>query len=846
MEEMLDNKTKHKIIYTYDDVYTKTLAYFNGDKLAAEVWISKYALKDNFGNIYECSPVEMHKRIASEFSRVENKYPNALSEDEIFTLLENFKYVIPQGSPMSGIGNNFQVVSLSNCFVVGMHEFNDSYGAILHIDQEQVQLMKRRGGVGHDLSHIRPRGFHVNNSAISATGILPFMDRYSNSTREVAQDGRRGALMLTLSVKHPEIKSFIKSKDQNDKINGANISVKIDDAFMQSVVDGTNYKQYYPIDSTDESNAIEVNAREIWKLLIHQSWKSAEPGVLFWDTIINESVADCYSSYGFTTTATNPCGEIPLCPYDSCRLLAINLLGYVINPFNKKSFFDFDNFQRDVKKAQRLMDDLVDLELEKIDAIISKIIADPEQEAVKRIELELWEKIKEKCTLGRRTGLGITALGDALAALGFRYGSLEGNEMALKVQKTLAISAYECSVDLAAERGSFPIYNSELEINNPFVQRLKVESPELYERMVREGRRNISILTIAPTGTTSLMAQTSSGIEPVFSLFYIRRKKIENNQSEIPDFTDENGDQYKEYTIIHEGFKTYLSSLGLTKNDIEALTKSELEDKISSSPYYKATSESIDWLSKVELQGNLQKWVDHAISVTINLPSDTTEELVEQIFMKAWKVGCKGITIYRDGCRSGVLVTAKEQASLGNVLPKRPLELPASVLQFMNNEEKWVAVVGLFENKPYEIFTGRAVDSFSILSKVKSGIIIKNKDLVGLNRYDFQYIDKDGYKITIEGLSRTFSQEYWNYAKLISGILRHGMPLQYVVDMIEGLNLDDKYLNTWKNGVIRALSKFIPNTTVPKNNVCASCNTASLIYEEGCLKCKNCGYSKCG
>lgn len=846
MDELVENVIEQKMSYTYDDVFTNTLKYFGGDKLAAEVWISKYALKDNYGNIYERSPSEMHRRLSKEFARIESMYANPMDENEIFGLLNEFKYIIPQGSPMSGIGNNYQVVSLSNCFVIGLEGYCDSYGAILHTDQEQVQLMKRRGGVGHDLSHIRPKGFHVNNSAISATGILPFMDRFSNSTREVAQDGRRGALMLTLSVKHPEIKSFIKSKDQNDKINGANISVKIDDAFMYAVENNTTYTQTYPIDGRDGAQNIEINAKEIWDLLIHQSWKSAEPGILFWDTILKESVADCYSEFGFTTTATNPCGEIPLCPYDSCRLLAMNLYGYVQSPFADNAYFDFDRFKIDVKKAQRLMDDLVELELEKIERIIDKINIDPELESVKRIELELWEKIKNKCQQGRRTGLGITALGDTLAALGVCYGTKEANEIAIHIQKTLALTAYECSVDLAEERGAFPIFNAQLEEQNPFIARIKESNFELYDRMRKHGRRNISILTIAPTGTTSIMAQTSSGIEPVFSLFYIRRKKIESTAREQADFIDENGDHYKEYAVIHEGFKHYLLSQGLSNEQIQSLSKVELEERIIQSPYYNATSEKIDWLSKVELQGAMQKWVDHAISVTINLPGDVTEELVESIFMKAWKVGCKGITIYRDGCRSGILVNAKSPTQIENKPPKRPTELPADVLQFMNNEEKWIAVVGLFENKPYEIFTGRAIDSFSILSKVKSGIIIKNKDASGQNRYDFQYVDNDGYKITIEGLSRTFSEEYWNYAKLISGILRHGMPLQYVVDMVEGLNLEDKYLNTWKNGVIRALTKFIPNKTAPKNNTCSYCNTASLIYEEGCLKCKNCGYSKCG
>jgi ribonucleoside-diphosphate reductase alpha chain len=832
---------------TYKEALAATIEYFDGDALAAEVWVKKYALKDSSGTIYERTPDDMHRRIASEFARMEARYPNPVSEEEIYQALAHFRYLIPQGSPMAGIGNTFQVASLSNCFVIGHDQHADSYGLILRMDEELVQLMKRRGGVGVDLSNIRPKGSPVQNTALTASGIVPFMERYSNSTREVAQDGRRGALMLTLNIRHPEADAFIDAKLDTSKVTGANISVKIDDAFMEAARSGTDYTTRYPVSGPEIKVTKTVKAREIWDKLIHNAWKSAEPGILFWDTIQRESVPDCYADLGFETVSTNPCGEIPLCPYDSCRLLAVNLAGFVTENRDGKETFDEPRFVQTVRLAQRLMDDLVDLELEKVEQILAKIEKDPEDEVLKRNERELWLKIREKCVNGRRTGLGITGLGDLLAGLGLRYGSREANEKAESIQKLLAVTAYRSSVEMAEERGAFPMFDAAREAKNPFINRLAEADPELGEKLRTTGRRNVSLLTIAPTGTTSLMSQTTSGIEPVFSLFYYRRRKIDASNGEKADFIDDNGDAYKEYPVLHHGFRHWLNTQGFADADIDKMKTEQMQLWADRSPYAGSVSAEIDYLSKVDLQARLQKWVDHSISVTINVPAETPESTVSELFMSAWEKGCKGITIYRDGSRAGILVTkpAAEPAK-APATPKRPKELEAAVLQFMNEEEPWVAVVGLMDGRPYEIFTGRAEDSFRVLSYVSKGKVIKTKDDHGKNRYDFQYMDRDGYKITIEGLSRTFSKEYWNYARLISGVMRHGMPLTDVIEMIGDLHLADRSLNTWKNGVIRGLSKFIPDGTQPAHNECPNCHENTVTYQEGCLVCTSCGHSKCG
>lgn len=838
-------------VYTYEEALADATNYFKGDTLAATVWLNKYALKDSLGNIYESNPDQMHRRIAREIARIEKKYPNPLSEEEIYETLKDFKYIVPQGGPMSGIGNDFQIASLSNCFVIGNEGPSDSYGGIMKIDEEQVQLMKRRGGVGHDLSHIRPKGSPVMNSALTSTGIVPFMERYSNSTREVAQDGRRGALMLTVSIKHPDAEHFIDAKIDGTKVTGANISVKIDDEFMKAVEEGKPYQQQFPIDSENPKYKRTIDAKKLWDKIIHNAWKSGEPGVLFWDTIIKESVPDCYADLGFKSISTNPCGEIPLCPYDSCRLLAINLYSYVENPFTKNATFNFSKFKEHVKMAQRMMDDIVDLELEKIDKIIDKIKKDPESESIKRTELELWQKIKEKAELGRRTGLGITAEGDMLAALGYRYGTKEATEFSVLVHRTLALTAYRSSVEMAKERGPFPIYDATREVNNPMIQRIKEHDEQLYAEMKQFGRRNIALLTIAPTGTTSIMTQTTSGIEPVFMIAYKRRRKVNPNDKNVKvSFVDEVGDSWEEFNVFHHKFITWLEVNGYNVDEVAALPQEELDKIIAKSPYYKATAKDVDWLEKVRLQGAVQKWVDHAISVTVNVPEDVSEQLISDIYMTAWKVGCKGMTVYREGSRSGVLVSDKKSQKkitfTETRAPKRPQKLEADVIQFNNKGEKWIAVVGLYEGRPYEIFTGPAKESFSILSHINKGWVIKNKGVDGKSRYDFQYEDSCGYRTTIEGLSRTFNKEYWNYAKLISGVLRHGMPLPYVVDLVNNLNLDDATLNTWKNGVVRALKRYIPNDVVPSKNTCEKCGEPSLVYQEGCLTCKNCGNSKCG
>lgn len=830
----------------------ESVKYFKGDELAASVWINKYAMKDSYGNLYEKSPDDMHRRLAREFARIEAKYPDPMPEEEIYGLLKDFKYVIPQGGPMAGIGNNYQIASLSNCFVIGNDTLADSYGGIMKIDEEQVQLMKRRGGVGHDLSHIRPAGSPVLNSALTSTGVVPFMERYSNSTREVAQDGRRGALMLSISIKHPDSESFIDAKMEQGKVTGANVSVKIDDEFMKAALSGELYKQQYPIDSENPKVVKTINAQNLWKKIIHNAWKSAEPGVLFWDTILRESVADCYADLGYRTVSTNPCGEIPLCPYDSCRLIAINLYSYVKNPFTSEAEFDAELFKEHAVKAMRLMDDLIDLEMEKIEAILGKIQSDPESLDVKRTELELWEKIRKKTLGGRRTGLGITAEGDMLAALGLRYGSDKAIEFAVNVQKMLAVEAYRSSVKMARERGAFSIYDPKREENNPMIDRIRTEDPALYKEMVKNGRRNISMLTIAPTGTTSLMTQTTSGIEPVFLPFYIRRRKVNpNDKNAVITFKDDVGDCWEEYYVFHHKFLTWCQVNGIPKEEVVKMPVKQVEGLVKKSPYYGATSVDIDWVAKVKMQGGIQKWVDHSISVTVNLPNSVTEELVANVYKTAWEVGCKGVTVYRDGSRAGVLVAAREDKKEGTVIKpkKRPKSLEADVIRFLNGKEHWIALVGKLNGVPYEIFTGIVdEDSRSIPRSVEKGFIVKEKDVnTGVSRYDFQFIDKYGYTNIVGGISHMFNKEYWNYAKLISGVLRHGMPIVDVINLINGLQLDSETINTWKNGVERSLKRYIPDGTKDDTGKrCTKCNSNNLVYQEGCLVCMNCGYSKCG
>ena len=857
----IDNKLIHittveKKTYSYDEAYNASLEYFKGDELAARVWVNKYAVKDSFGNIYEKSPEDMHWRIANEVARVEAKYPNALSSQELFDLLDHFKYIVPQGSPMTGIGNDYQIASLSNCFVIGLDGSADSYGAIIRIDEEQVQLMKRRGGVGHDLSHIRPKGSPVKNSALTSTGLVPFMERYSNSTREVAQDGRRGALMLSVSIKHPDSESFIDAKMTEGKVTGANVSVKLDDEFMQAAVEGKPYIQQYPIDSPNPMVSKEIDASALWRKIVHNAWKSAEPGVLFWDTIIRESVPDCYADLGFRTVSTNPCGEIPLCPYDSCRLLAINLYSYVVNPFTPEAYFDFDLFKKHISLAQRIMDDIIDLELEKIERILEKIDSDPESMEVKGSERHLWEKIYHKSGLGRRTGVGITAEGDMLAAMGLRYGTEEATEFSEKVHKTIALEAYRSSVNMAKERGAFEIYDAEREKNNPFINRLKEADPELYEEMKKYGRRNIACLTIAPTGTTSLMTQTTSGIEPVFMPVYKRRRKVNPNDANVHvDFVDETGDAFEEYVVFHHKFLTWMKINGYDPD--KRYTQEEIDELVEKSPYYKATSNDVDWLMKVKMQGRIQKWVDHSISVTINLPNNVSEDLVNQLYVEAWRSGCKGCTVYRDGSRAGVLISTKKKdkkeeeecrCKPPQVVEVRPKVLEADVVRFQNNKEKWVAFVGLLDGRPYEIFTGLQDDEEGIVlpKSVTTGRIIKSYDEDGTKHYDFQFENKRGYKMTIEGLSEKFNKEYWNYAKLISGVLRWRMPIEQVIKLVGSLQLDSENINTWKNGVERALKKYVQDGTEAKGVKCPNCGHETLVYQEGCLICKTCGSSRCG
>ena len=851
--------------FTYDEAFEASLKYFAGDELAARVWVNKYAMKDSFGNIFEQSPDQMHWRIANEVARIEKKYNNPMSAEQVFELLDHFRYIIPAGSPMTGIGNNLQVASLSNCFVIGLDGNADSYGAILRIDEEQVQLMKRRGGVGHDLSHLRPKGAPVNNSALTSTGLVPFMERYSNSTREVAQDGRRGALMLSVSIKHPDAEAFIDAKMTEGKVTGANVSVKIDDEFMQCAVDGKPYMQKFPVDSTDPQFTKEVDAKALWEKIVHNAWKSAEPGVLFWDTITRESIPDCYADLGFRTVSTNPCGEIPLCPYDSCRLLSINLYSYVVNPFTPEAYFDFDLFKKHVFMAQRIMDDIVDLELEKIDAIMAKIKTDPQNDEVKGTEYHLWEKIKKKSGMGRRTGVGITAEGDMIAAMGLRYGTQEATDFSVSVHKTLALTAYRSSVEMAKERGAFEVFDAKREENNPFLLRIKDADAELYADIMKYGRRNIACLTIAPTGTTSLMTQTTSGIEPVFLPVYKRRRKVNpNDESVHVDYVDEVGDSFEEYIVYHKKFMTWMEVNGY--DTTKKYTQEEIDQLVAKSPYYKATANDVDWLMKVKMQGAIQKWVDHSISVTVNLPNDVDEQLVNRLYVEAWRSGCKGCTIYRDGSRSGVMISVskkdkKENAAAADVenapgvpckrpevTEVRPQVLDCDVVRFQNNKEKWVAFVGLLNGYPYEIFTGLQDDEEGIVlpKTVVKGKIIKNVDETGKRRYDFQFENKRGYKTTVEGLSEKFNPEYWNYAKLISGVLRYRMPIDHVIRLVSSLQLKSESINTWKNGVERALKKYVTDGTEAKGQKCPQCGQETLVYQEGCLICKNCGASRCG
>ena len=851
-------------IYTYDEAFKASLAYFKGDELAARVWVNKYAKKDSYGRIYECSPDDMHHRIAAEIARIEKKYPNPVPEEDIFSLLADFRYIIPAGSPMTGIGNDLQVASLSNCFVIGVDGDADSYGAIMKEDEEQVQLMKRRGGVGHDLSRIRPKGTPVKNSALTSTGLVPFMERFSNSTREVAQDGRRGALMLSVSIKHPDAEAFIDAKMTEGKVTGANVSVRIDDEFMRCAAEGRPYHQQFPIDVPADQALVgkDIDAAALWKKIVHNAWKSAEPGVLFWDTIARESIPDCYADLGFRTVSTNPCGEIPLCPYDSCRLLAINLYAYVVNPFTPEARFDFDLFRRHVRCAQRFMDDIIDLELEKIDAILEKINADPQEEEVKATERRLWEKIKHKTALGRRTGVGITAEGDMLAALGLRYGTEEATEMAVNVQRTLALAAYASSVEMARERGAFAVFDARREAANPFILRIKEADPQLYADMAQYGRRNIACLTIAPTGTTSLMTRTTSGIEPVFMPVYKRRRKVNPGDPEVHvDYIDETGDAFEEYIVYHPKFITWMQTQGIP-TDVR-YTKEEIDELVQRSPYHKATANDVDWLMKVRMQGALQKWVDHSISVTVNLPSTVSEDLVNTLYVEAWKCGCKGCTIYRDGSRSGVMISVKKDEKKDEkkdaapaqqpcaplpVTERRPDVLECDVVRFRNNKEKWVALVGLLDGHPYEIFTGLQDDEEGLVlpKTVTKGRIIKHVCEDGSKRYDFQFENKRGYKTTVEGLSEKFNKEYWNYAKLISGVLRYRMPLVNVIKLVDSLQLGTESINTWKVGVARALKRYITDGTAASGVTCPECGHESLVYQEGCLICTHCGASRCG
>ena len=845
----LNREPEQKKHYKHEQVFEAATKYFGGDTLAANVWMNKYALKDSENRFYELTPDEMHKRLANEIIRIEKKYKNPMTFDSVFEVLKDFKYIIPAGSPMAGVGNDNQISSLSNCFVIGNDGDSDSYGGILKIDQEQVQLMKRRGGVGHDLTHIRPKGSPVKNTALTSTGVVPFMDRYSNSTREVAQDGRRGALMLSIGIKHPDSEDFIDAKMEQGKVTGANISVKLDDEFMKSVKDGTTYTQQYPVNSANPTYKKEINSRELWNKIVHNAWSSAEPGILFWDTVIRESIPDVYPEHGFKTVSTNPCGEIPLCPYDSCRLIALNLYSYVEQPFTKDAYFNGDLFTKHARMAQRIMDDIIDLEIEKVDMIISKIDADPESHEIKQTERKLWEKIREKSIQGRRTGIGITAEGDMLAALGLQYGSNDAITFSTEVHKLLAIEVYRASVDLAEERGSFEVFDATREINNPFIQRIKKHAPHVYDKMQKVGRRNIAMLTIAPTGSISICTQTTSGIEPVFMVSYKRRRKVNPNDKNVTiSFVDEVGDSWEEYNVFHPKFETWLKINGYEIKDVKSKNDDELNKVIKQSPYYNATSNDINWVNKVQMQGDIQKWVDHSISVTVNIPENATEELVSQIYLKAWESGCKGMTIYREGSRSGVLVKGDKKEDKDDfrdsIAPSRPKTIEADIIRFQNNYEKWLAVIGKINDKPYEVFTGKAED-FYLPPYVETGWVTKVKKKGERTRYDFEFDDKQGYRIVLPALSRSFEQEFWNYAKLISGVLRHGMPLTYVVDLISNLTVPEDNINTWKNGVVRALKRYVPDGTIAAEKLCPNCKEETVVYEDGCLICKSCGDTKC-
>ena len=867
---------KNRKSFTKEEVIKETLKYFNGDELAADVWARKYCLKDD-KNYFEQTPDDMHRRIAKELARIEAKYPNPLSEEQIFETLKNFERIIPQGSPMSGIGNDYQIVSLSNCFVIGNDRDSDSYGGIIKLDQEIAQLQKRRGGVGLDMSFIRPSGSPVKNSAITSTGVVPFMERYSNTTKEVAQDGRRGALMQSISIKHPDAESFIDAKLTQGKVTGANVSVKITDEFMNAVQNDMDYIQSYPLNldiNLDSGIRIDdmtydtiykgalgsykkINAKKLWKKIIYNAWKSAEPGILFWDKVISESIPDCYAHLGFRTVSTNPCGEIPLCPNDSCRLLSLNLYGYVVNPFTKEAYFNWDLFKSDVQIAMRYMDDIIDLELEKIEAILEKIKSDPEDEFIKLYEINLWEKIKDMTIKGRRTGLGVTAEGDMLAALNFTYGTDEATNFSEEVHKQLKLNAYRSSVTMAKERGAFPIYDFAKETFNPFIQRIEEEDKQLYADMITYGRRNIALLTIAPTGTVSIMTQTTSGIEPVFLPVYKRRRKINPQEKDIKiDFVDGDGIAWTEYNVFHHKFKTWLEVNGYNFDVVKTMTTEQLDEIVRKSPYYKATSNDVNWVKKVEMQGRIQRHVDHSISVTVNLPSDVSEELVASVYETGWKSGCKGITVYRDGCRDGVLFSNKETKkddNSDNHAPKRPKRLKGEIHRFQNNLEKWIAAVGIKDGRPFEIFTGKLQNGLSNLPvNIRDCEIVKNiidveedGKLVKKKRYDIEYVDADGNKQIHMGLNHAFNPEFWNYAKFTSALLRHRMPIVNTYELVDSLNFKDDHINTWKNGVARVLKRYIIDGEKGKG-VCPECGSENLQYIEGCLTCKSCGFGKCG
>ncbi|WP_431136467.1 adenosylcobalamin-dependent ribonucleoside-diphosphate reductase [Psychroserpens mesophilus] len=838
--------------YTYNDVFKHALPYFNNDELAATTWINKYCLKDNQGNYLEKTPDEMHLRMAKEFARVEKKYAvsqaaldnlsaygkqrNPLDETKIYQLFKDFKYVIPQGSVMFGLGNDQVIASLSNCIVVP--SVLDSYGGVCYTDEQLAQLFKRRCGVGVDLSELRPKDAQVSNAAGSTTGAVSFMNRFSNTTREVAQNGRRGALMLTMDVKHPDIEDFITIKQDLTKVTGANISIRLSDEFMQAVVNDTKFTLQWPIESKTPTYTKEINAKDLWQKIITCAHNTAEPGLIFWDRQHHYSTSSIYPE--FKNSSTNPCSEIAMQGGDSCRLIAVNLFSFVEAPFTKKAKFNFKKFYEVVYESQRLMDDLVDLELEAVEKILDKINTDPEPDTIKRTEKETWELLKETGRKGRRTGLGFTALADAIAGLGIKFDTDDALSVVDDIMKTKMTAEFDSSIDMAITRGQFEVFNRNIEDTSEFVQMMAKEFPETYERMMEFGRRNISISTVAPTGSLSMLAQVSSGIEPVFLLSYIRRRKVNtNDENSKVDFVDDLGDGFEEFTVYHKKYETWMNTTGKTE--------------VFKSPYAGATAPEIDWKKRVEMQALVQKYTTHSISSTINLASDVTVDLVGDIYIDSWQKGLKGITVYRDGSRSGILVSTDDDSKEKNtkvtetLIAKRPDVVEAEIVRFHNESEKWLAVIGLVDGRPYEIFTGKMKDAFNLPQWVEKGWVIKNRNEDDTSRYDFQYIDNEGYKITIEGLSRSFNKEFWNYAKLISGVLRHGMPIPYVVDLIQNLNLYDDHINTWKNGVARALKRFVPEGAEAVDKKCPSCNDPEgLIFEEGCLKCKSCGHSKCG